>query len=201
MPVKELAKAASQGLRREMVPGKYTRSLIGKEETFLTFEEDTLFHVLQGVASSCSAIIPRFSSRRLYQARFNLAFSNIPTASSTTLPVRSSVEQTAPEHGEKLQTYARSFSGLSKIFSQMESFKSDFEPEEMGKKYQKSKAASGSLLPDRSPQRLPGSADSTLQTPLLPPAPQSHTALFLSIFFYPSLISSFSAALCVQELL
>ncbi len=50
VPVKELAKAASQGLRREMVPGKYTRSLIGKEETFLTFEEDTLFHVLQGVA-------------------------------------------------------------------------------------------------------------------------------------------------------
>lgn len=50
VPVKELAKAASQGLRREMVPGKYTRTLIGKDETFLTFEEDTLFHTLQGVA-------------------------------------------------------------------------------------------------------------------------------------------------------
>ena len=33
-----------------MVPGKFTRSLIGKEEAFLTFEEDTLFHTLQGVA-------------------------------------------------------------------------------------------------------------------------------------------------------
>jgi len=29
--------------------------------------------------------------------------------------------QTAPEHGEKLQTYAQSFSGLSQIFSRMES--------------------------------------------------------------------------------
>lgn len=48
--VKELAKEASQGLRRDMVPGKYVRSMVGKEETFLTFEEDTLFHVLQGVA-------------------------------------------------------------------------------------------------------------------------------------------------------
>ena len=33
-----------------MVPGKYIRSLIGKEENFLTFEEDTLYHALQGVA-------------------------------------------------------------------------------------------------------------------------------------------------------
>ena len=33
-----------------MVPGKYVRSLIGKEETFLTFEEDTMYHALQGVA-------------------------------------------------------------------------------------------------------------------------------------------------------
>lgn len=50
VPIKELAKAASQGLKRDMVPGKYTRTLVGKEEVFLTFEEDTLFHVLQGVA-------------------------------------------------------------------------------------------------------------------------------------------------------
>ena len=50
VPVKELAKAASQGLKRDMVPGKYTHTLIGKEESFLTFEEDTLFHTLQGVA-------------------------------------------------------------------------------------------------------------------------------------------------------
>ncbi len=50
VPIKEVAKAASQGLKREMVPGKYTRTLVGKEEVFLTFEEDTSFHVLQGVA-------------------------------------------------------------------------------------------------------------------------------------------------------
>lgn len=50
VPVKELAKAVSQGLKRDMVPGKYVRSLIGKEEAFLTFEEDTLYHTLQGVA-------------------------------------------------------------------------------------------------------------------------------------------------------
>lgn len=50
VPVKELAKAVSQGLRLAMVPGKYARTMVGKEETFLTFEEDTLFHALQGVA-------------------------------------------------------------------------------------------------------------------------------------------------------
>lgn len=50
VPVKELAKAASQGLKRDMVPGRYVRTMVGKEETFLTFEEDTLFHTLQGVA-------------------------------------------------------------------------------------------------------------------------------------------------------
>ena len=48
--VKELAKEVSQGLRRDMVPGKYVRSMVGKDQTFLTFEEDTLFHALQGVA-------------------------------------------------------------------------------------------------------------------------------------------------------
>lgn len=48
--VKEMAKAVSQGLKRDMVPGKYTRSLIGREESFLVFEEDTLYHTLQGVA-------------------------------------------------------------------------------------------------------------------------------------------------------
>ena len=45
-------------------------------------------------------------------------------------------KQTAPEHGEKLQTYAKSFNGLSQIFSQMERFKNNFEPEEMGKMQQ-----------------------------------------------------------------
>lgn len=48
--VKDLAKSVSQGLKRDMVPGKYARTLIGKEEAFLTFEEDTLYHSLQGVA-------------------------------------------------------------------------------------------------------------------------------------------------------
>ncbi len=48
--VKEMAKAVSQGLKRDMVPGKYTRSLIGREDAFLVFEEDTLYHTLQGVA-------------------------------------------------------------------------------------------------------------------------------------------------------
>ena len=50
VPVKELAKAVSQGLRRDMVPGRYVRTMVGKDEAFLTFEEDTLFHTLQGVA-------------------------------------------------------------------------------------------------------------------------------------------------------
>ncbi|MCI9175251.1 MAG: SpoIIE family protein phosphatase [Lachnospiraceae bacterium] len=48
--VKELARAVSQGLHRDMAPGKYVRSMVGKEESFLTFEEDTLYHTLQGVA-------------------------------------------------------------------------------------------------------------------------------------------------------
>ncbi len=50
VPVKELAKAVSQGLRRDMVPGRYVRTMVGKDEAFLTFEEDTFFHTLQGVA-------------------------------------------------------------------------------------------------------------------------------------------------------
>ncbi len=50
IPIKDLAKVASQGLKRDMVPGKYTHTLVGKEPVFLTFEEDTLFHTLQGVA-------------------------------------------------------------------------------------------------------------------------------------------------------
>lgn len=50
IPVKEVSRAISQGLKREMIPGKFVRTLIGKEESFLTFEEDTLFHTLHGVA-------------------------------------------------------------------------------------------------------------------------------------------------------
>lgn len=48
--IKEIAKAVSQGMKRTMVPGKYVRSLVGKEEACLTFEEDTVFHSLHGVA-------------------------------------------------------------------------------------------------------------------------------------------------------
>ncbi len=48
--VKELAKAVSQGLRRDMAPGRYARALLGREEAVLTFEEDTLYHALHGVA-------------------------------------------------------------------------------------------------------------------------------------------------------
>lgn len=44
--------------------------------------------------------------------------------------------ETKPEHGEKLQSYAKSFNGLSKIFSQMNHYKSSFEPEEMGRMQQ-----------------------------------------------------------------
>ena len=50
VPVKEVAKSVSQGLKRNMVPGKYARTMIGKEDAFLSFEEDTMFHTLQGVA-------------------------------------------------------------------------------------------------------------------------------------------------------
>ena len=48
--IKEIAKGVTQGMKRTMVPGKYVRSLVGKEEAYLTFEEDTVFHGLHGVA-------------------------------------------------------------------------------------------------------------------------------------------------------
>lgn len=48
--IKEIAKGISLGMKRTMVPGKYVRSLVGKEEAYLTFEEDTVFHSLHGVA-------------------------------------------------------------------------------------------------------------------------------------------------------
>ncbi|MEG1945544.1 MAG: SpoIIE family protein phosphatase [Lachnospiraceae bacterium] len=50
IPIKEAAKAVSLGMRRDMVPGKYVHTLINKEEAFLTFEEDTGYHTLHGVA-------------------------------------------------------------------------------------------------------------------------------------------------------
>lgn len=48
--IKEVAKGICLGMKRAMVPGKYVRSLVGKEEAYLTFEEDTVFHSLHGVA-------------------------------------------------------------------------------------------------------------------------------------------------------
>lgn len=48
--MKEITKAVSQGMKLTMVPGKYTRSLVGKEDAFLTFEEDTVYQSLHGVA-------------------------------------------------------------------------------------------------------------------------------------------------------
>ncbi len=48
--IKEIAKGISQGMRRNMVPGKFVRSLVGKEEAFLTFEEDTVYQSIHGVA-------------------------------------------------------------------------------------------------------------------------------------------------------
>ena len=49
---------------------------------------------------------------------------------------RVGVTRREPEHGEKLQNYAKSFNGLSQIFSQMENFKGTFEQEEMGRMQQ-----------------------------------------------------------------
>lgn len=48
--IKEIAKGIGLGMKRTMVPGKYVRSLVGKEEAYLTFEEDTVFQCLHGVA-------------------------------------------------------------------------------------------------------------------------------------------------------
>lgn len=48
--IKETAKAVSTGMKRTMVPGKFVRSLVGKEEAYLTFEEDTVYHSIHGVA-------------------------------------------------------------------------------------------------------------------------------------------------------
>lgn len=48
--IKEIAKGISIGMKRTMVPGKYVRSLVGKEEAYLTFEEDTVYHSIHGVA-------------------------------------------------------------------------------------------------------------------------------------------------------
>lgn len=48
--VKDIAKAISEGMRRNMVPAQNSKTLVGKEEAVLSFEEETVFHTLHGVA-------------------------------------------------------------------------------------------------------------------------------------------------------
>ncbi len=48
--VKDIARAVTDGMHRSMVPVKNSRTLVGKEETQLCFEEEPMFHTLQGVA-------------------------------------------------------------------------------------------------------------------------------------------------------
>lgn len=48
--VKDIAKAVTEGLHKTMVPAKNSKTLIGKEEAVLTFEEEPKFHTLHGVA-------------------------------------------------------------------------------------------------------------------------------------------------------
>ena len=48
--VKELARAVSIGLHMTMIPAKNSKTLVGKEEALLTFEEEPKFRTLHGVA-------------------------------------------------------------------------------------------------------------------------------------------------------
>ncbi|MFP3155915.1 SpoIIE family protein phosphatase [Lachnospiraceae bacterium ZAX-1] len=48
--VKELTKAVCEGLKKNMIPAKNCKSLVGKEECLLVFEEEPLFHTLHGVS-------------------------------------------------------------------------------------------------------------------------------------------------------
>lgn len=48
--VKDIAKAVSEGMHKHMVPAKNSKTLIGKEEAILTFEEEPGFHTLHGIA-------------------------------------------------------------------------------------------------------------------------------------------------------
>ena len=48
--VKDIAKAVSEGMRRSMAPAKNSKTLVGKEESVLSFEEETVYHTLHGVA-------------------------------------------------------------------------------------------------------------------------------------------------------
>lgn len=48
--VKDLAKAVSDGMHKTMIPVRDSKTLVGKEETVLTFEEQPLYRTLHGVA-------------------------------------------------------------------------------------------------------------------------------------------------------
>lgn len=48
--VKDIAKAVSQGMRKNMIPVKNSKTIIGKEETVLNFEEEPKYQALYGVA-------------------------------------------------------------------------------------------------------------------------------------------------------
>lgn len=48
--VKDIAKAVSEGMHKTMTPAKNSKTLVGKEEAVLTFEEETMYHTLHGVA-------------------------------------------------------------------------------------------------------------------------------------------------------
>ncbi len=50
VPVKEMTKAVVSALPRPMMPHKDIKAIIGKEETVLVYEEDTIYQSIQGVA-------------------------------------------------------------------------------------------------------------------------------------------------------
>lgn len=48
--VKDIAKAVSEGMHKNMVPVKNSKTLVGKEEVLMIFEEAPVFHTLHGIA-------------------------------------------------------------------------------------------------------------------------------------------------------
>ncbi len=50
IPVKDIAKAITEGMHKTMVPARNSKTLIGKEEAVLVFEEESRFHTLHGIA-------------------------------------------------------------------------------------------------------------------------------------------------------
>lgn len=50
VPVREMTKAVVNSIEKPMMPHKDVKSIIGKDETLLIYEEDTIFKSIQGVA-------------------------------------------------------------------------------------------------------------------------------------------------------